>query len=348
MQNNSGLDIQHNVQLADYSTMGVKASSKYFIAVKELETLPEIFNFVESTHKECLILGGGSNVLFASDFDGIIIKNELSGVEVIDETDDQVKLKIGAGENWHSLVDFCVKQQWYGIENLALIPGTVGAAPIQNIGAYGTELVNTFVELEAFDIHKKEMLVFNKRACKFGYRDSIFKNALKNKVIVTSVTLRLQKKGEVNVGYSALKSHLESNQIFEPGIEEVFNAVIKIRQSKLPDPEIIGNNGSFFKNPVIPVFHYDELKQQYPVIPSYPVTEHLVKVPAGWLIDVAGWKGFRKGDAGVHAKQALVLVNYGNASGKELFELSELIREDVIQKFGIKLEREVNIIGRIQ
>ncbi|MGB0347473.1 MAG: UDP-N-acetylmuramate dehydrogenase [Balneolaceae bacterium] len=345
MLNSNGLDIQRDVQLADLSTMGVKAISKYFATLDDINLLPEIINFVETTHSKFLILGGGSNVLFIGDFDGLIIKNELNGIQIVEETETQVLLKIGAGENWHALVEFCVGNRWFGIENLALIPGTVGAAPIQNIGAYGVELVDVFVELETFDIDNKTFNVFNKRDCKFGYRDSIFKNTLKNKFIITSVTIRLQKSGEVNFGYSALKSHFETLGISTPSIDEIFKAVVEVRQSKLPDPAFIGNNGSFFKNPVIPVFHYDELKQKYPDIPSYPVTEQLVKVPAGWLIDKAGWKGYRKGDAGIHAKQALVLVNYGYASGQDIYQLSEMVLNDVIQKFGIKLEREVNIFG---
>jgi UDP-N-acetylmuramate dehydrogenase len=338
-----GLNIQHNVQLADYSTMGVKSIAKQFISIDDINEIPDIINYIESTHSDFLILGGGSNILFANDFQGLVIRNQIKGIEILKESESHVILKIGAGENWHSLVEKCVENEWYGIENLALIPGTVGAAPIQNIGAYGAEIVNVFVELSAFDIPSKSFKTYSKRECRFGYRDSIFKNELKNQVLITSVTLRLAKHGEINASYGALKTHLDQNGIDTPNIHDVYNAVIEVRRSKLPDPDEIGNNGSFFKNPVIPVFHYDELKQEYPEMPSYPVTEHLVKVPAGWLIDRAGWKGYRKGDAGVHAKQALVLVNYGQATGKELYVLSEQIKDDIESKYGISLVREVNV-----
>ncbi len=324
--------------------MGVRATAKHFVEVNSPEELLEVVKYAKSIDLQFMVLGGGSNLLFVDDFDGLIIKNQILGIDIIEESDSEVVLKIGAGENWHSLVEKCVKEEWYGIENLALIPGTVGAAPIQNIGAYGVELVEVFESLEALDIEKEEQKTFSKNDCHFGYRDSVFKGELKNKVVITNVRLKLSKVSKINTSYVALKDNLDRKGISQPTIKDVFNSVVEVRKSKLPDPDVIGNNGSFFKNPVIPVFHFDELKQQYPEMPSYPVTEHLVKIPAGWLIDKAGWKGFRSGDAGVHEKQALVLVNYGNASGRDIYELSEKIKQDIVRKFEISLVKEVNLV----
>lgn len=324
--------------------MGVSALAKTFIRFSTPEELREAVKYSAERTEPVLILGGGSNILFAADFEGIVLQNSIEGFRVVSETSEEVVIKIGAGENWHDVVKKCVDNNWGGIENLALIPGTVGAAPIQNIGAYGVELKDVFVGLEALHLDKLENHNYNLAECKFGYRDSIFKQVLKGKVVITSVTLRLEKNALPNYKYAALKSWLEEKGIEKPTINDVFEAVIEVRQSKLPDPTQIGNNGSFFKNPVIPVFHFEELKQQYPDIPSYPVTQHLVKVPAGWLIETAGWKGYRSGDAGVHDKQALVLVNHGSATGREIFQLSESIKEDIEKKFGISLVREVNLI----
>lgn len=344
MRTSSQLNIQHNVRLAEFSSMGVQAFAKSFIPVNSMQEVSGAIHYVKSTMSPYLILGGGSNVLFVDNFDGVIIKNQLMGFDIISESEEEIILKIGAGENWHKIVEQCVNKNWAGIENLALIPGTMGAAPIQNIGAYGAELADVFVELEAFEISCEEKKIFNKNDCKFGYRDSIFKHDLKDKAIITSVSIRLSKMGEPNWNYAALKQQIDQKRINKPTIKDVYEAVIEVRESKLPNPDVLGNNGSFFKNPVIPVFHYDELKQEYPQMPSYPVTEHLVKVPAGWLIDHAGWKGYRTGDAGVHEKQALVLVNYGNASGSDIYMLSEMIRTDIDKKYGISLKREVNVI----
>ncbi len=339
------MNIQQNVSLKEFSTMGVNAFASEFISIRNIQELIQLAEHLHTYTKPYLIVGGGSNLLFASDYDGLIIKNELVGIEILEESDSSVRLKVASGENWHNLVKYSVNKGWSGIENLALIPGTVGAAPIQNIGAYGVELVDVFYELEAFHLKSGELKTFSKSACQFGYRDSIFKRELKDEYVILSITIELQKEGIPNVSYHALSAHLSNKDIKVPTISDVFNAVIEVRQSKLPDPAVIGNNGSFFKNPVIPVFHFDELRRKYEDLPSYPVTEHLVKVPAGWLIEKAGWKGFRKGDAGVHEKQALVLVNYGNATGTEIFELSKSIQSDIEAKYGITLHREVNVIG---
>tara|TARA_R110000868_G_scaffold410693_6_gene699905 strand:+ start:32338 stop:33315 length:978 start_codon:yes stop_codon:yes gene_type:complete len=324
--------------------MGVKANAHFFVEINSLEQLKEALQFANSENIPVFILGGGSNILFIEDFSGLVILNRIRGMKVISENENDISIKFGAGENWHESVLYCVEKGYGGIENLSLIPGTVGAAPIQNIGAYGVELKDVFVSLEAFLIDKGSTKIFSQSECKFGYRDSIFKKELKGNAIIISVTLKLDKKPSPNVEYVSLKEKLNKKGVTDPSIKEVSNAVIEVRQSKLPDPKEIGNTGSFFKNPIISVYQFDELKSQYPNLPSYPVSERQVKVPAGWLIEVAGWKGKRTGDAGVHSKQALVLVNYGSASGKEIWALAEEVIESVHQKFDIRLTPEVNIL----
>ncbi len=338
------LAIQEQVDLAPFNTMGLHAEAKYFVKVKNVDDLENAFSFVENHQLESLVIGGGSNVLFRSDFDGLVILNAISGVN-FKETADSVLVKAGAGENWHGLVLACIKRGYGGIENLSLIPGSVGAAPVQNIGAYGVELEDIFISLEAFFPGRKEIRSFDKEQCGFGYRDSIFKNELKGKAVITSVTLRLSKTSKVNVSYKALSDYLETQGIITPDIKQVSDAVISIRQRKLPDPKKIGNTGSFFKNPVISVDQFNGLKQKYNDLPGYPVSEKQIKIPAGWLIDKAGWKGFRDGDAGVHDKQALVLVNHGKASGKEIWNLAEQIQLSIKEKYKISLIPEVNVIG---
>lgn len=338
------LDIKNDIQLLGYSTMGVTAQAKYFIILDNIGLLDEIVDFIKFSKIDFLVLGGGSNVLFVDDYAGLVIKNEIMGKEIVKENDDYVYLKCGSGENWHTLVEFCVGKGWYGIENLALIPGTVGAAPIQNIGAYGTELSDVFIDLETFNFIDKTLKIVDKNDCKFGYRDSIFKNKLKKTTIITAITLKLKKNGTVNTKYGALKNYLDIQNSHNPSIKDVFEAVINIRKSKLPDPNEIGNTGSFFKNPIVDYSKYDQLKSKFPTIPSYNFSQKQVKIPAAWLIDEAGWKGYRQGDAGVHVNQALVLVNYGKATGKDIELLSKNIQLDILEKFGIKLEPEVNII----
>ena len=335
------LSIQNDFDLSTFNTMGVSSKASHFIEISSVSELQKAVRFAQGKKLDILILGGGSNILFKKDFDGLVIYNALKGREFLSDTE----LKIAAGENWHELVLFCVEHGLGGIENLSLIPGSVGAAPIQNIGAYGVELENVFLSLEAFMIDSGELKTFTKDECNFGYRESIFKKELKGKAVITSVTLRLSKDHNVNISYKALSEKLAEKGISEPDIKDISDCVIEIRQSKLPDPKQIGNTGSFFKNPVISVQHFNELKSEYPDLPSYPVTERQVKVPAGWLIDKAGWKGKRMGDAGVHTKQALVLVNHGNASGEEIWNLAAEICLSIKEKFNISLVPEVNIIG---
>lgn len=336
--------IKEQFDLSKYTTMGVKAFARFFVEIQSVDELKRALNFASEKSLSTLVLGGGSNILFVDDFPGLVIMNRIEGIEIKSEDDSEVIIEIGAGENWHKVVLFCVENGFGGIENLSLIPGTVGAAPIQNIGAYGTELKDVFVRLDAFLMEDGRAKTFSKSECKFGYRDSIFKKELKGKAIITSVTLKLSKNSTPNIEYSSLKEKLNEKGITKPSIKEVSDAVIEVRQSKLPDPDEIGNTGSFFKNPVISVFQFDELKSQYKTLPSYSVSERQVKVPAGWLIEQAGWKGKRVGEAGVHDKQALVLVNHGKATGKEIWALAQEIIESVHQKFDIRLTPEVNIL----
>lgn len=335
------LTIQKDFDLKKFNTMGLSSKASFFVEVDSVSDLKKAIEFAKEKDLEILVLGGGSNILFKSDFEGLVIHNALTGKEFTSPTE----LRVSAGENWHELVLFCVENELYGIENLSLIPGSVGAAPIQNIGAYGVELESVFISLEALMIETGELKTFTKKDCKFGYRDSIFKRELKGNVVIVSVTLGLTKELKINTTYRALSEKLSEKGVIDPDIKDVSRAVIEIRQSKLPDPDEIGNTGSFFKNPVISTEHFNQLKIEYPEIPSYPITERQVKVPAGWLIDKAGWKGKRVGDAGVHAKQALVLVNYGNATGEEIWNLAKEICLSIHTQFKITLTPEVNVIG---
>lgn len=341
------LTILEHVNLSSFNTMGVDAVAAYFAKFSSVNELEEGLSFAKKKEISQLVLGGGSNLLFISNYDGLVLINQIKGYEILFEDEEQVVLKVGAGENWHNLVLHCIDQGFGGIENLSLIPGTVGAAPIQNIGAYGVELKDVFESLETLNVETREIDTFKLQDCNFGYRDSIFKKELKGKVIITSVSLRLKKNATLNVEYSSLRQKLSERSIEIPTIKDVSNAVIEIRQSKLPDPKEIGNTGSFFKNPVISVYQFDELKKRYPSLTSYPVSERQVKVPAGWLIEQAGWKGKRLGDAGVHDKQALVLVNHANASGEEIWALAQKIISSVKEKFEINLTPEVNIIKEV-
>ncbi len=338
------MKIYEDFKLLNYNTFGVESNSKYYIEISSEEALRNVSKLNHFKKNPVLILGGGSNILFTKNFDGLVISNKIRGREIIFQNSDYVYLKVGAGENWHDLVMYCVDKGWGGIENLSLIPGNTGTAPMQNIGAYGVEIKETFLELEAFEIKTGKTIKFLKSDCNFGYRESIFKNEKKNQYIILNITLKLNKKPEINISYGDVIKILEDNNIKNPTIKDVSNAIISIRKLKLPDPNKIGNCGSFFKNPIIEKNQLKIIQKKYPNIVYYKINESKVKIAAGWLIEKAGWKGKTFNNYGVHKNQALVLVNYGNAKGSEIYELSEKIIVDIYQKFQISLEREVNII----
>ncbi len=336
--------IQKNHPLAPHNTFGIEAIASLYVEINNLDELNDALLNQANLSQKRLILGGGSNILLCGNFDGMVLKNNLKGIEKTHEDSEHVYLKVGAGENWHEFVLFCIKNDYAGVENLSLIPGTVGAAPMQNIGAYGVEIKDVFYQLEAYHLEKLQIDRFGLADCHFGYRESVFKNSLKGQYFITSVTFKLSKIPTFKVSYGDIQKTLEANKVQTLTIKAVSDAVINIRQSKLPDPKIIGNAGSFFKNPEIPLEQYETLKIKFENIPSYLVNETTVKVPAGWLIEQSNWKGYREGNIGVHEKQALVLVNYGNANGNEIKELSEKIKISVLEKFGIQLSTEVNFI----
>ncbi len=338
------MNIIENYPLLKLNTFGVDVKAKYFVSINTINELIEIKKNNVFKDLQLLILGGGSNILFTKDFDGLVILNNIKGKEIIDQNHQSVFLKIGAGENWHELVMYCVDNGWGGIENLSLIPGNTGTAPMQNIGAYGVEIKETFVELEALEIASGKIVKFNNSDCEFGYRESVFKNKMKNQYIILNITLELKKNPVLNVNYGDVKAILENQNIKNPSIKDVSNAIIIIRQSKLPDPKKIGNSGSFFKNPIVNLNQLELIKKKYPNVVSYKINEDEFKIAAGWMIERAGWKGKKFNNYGVHEKQALVLVNYGLANGMEIFDLSEKIILDIKDKFGITLQTEVNII----
>jgi UDP-N-acetylmuramate dehydrogenase len=339
------MKIQGNVSLKPYNTFGIDANAKYFSAFSNVGELKELLNNSKlQTPNPKLILGGGSNILLTKNFDGLVLKNEIKGIEVLKEDEEHIYVKAGAGENWHRFVMHCVKSNYAGVENLSLIPGNVGASPMQNIGAYGVEIKDVFYGLEAFHLHDKTTVNFSLNDCAFGYRESAFKNKYKGQFVITSVVYRLNKVPKFTTSYGAIQHELEKMGVKELSIAAISQAVINIRSSKLPDPKEIGNAGSFFKNPQILKHELHELERIHTNVPSFSVDADHVKIPAGWLIEQCGWKGYRKGDAGCYPKQALVLVNYGNASGSEIFTLSEEILQSVKNKFSIELEREVNIV----
>lgn len=336
--------IQENASLKQFNTFGIEAKAHYLVEITSKTELKEALYDTQFHMNKRLILGGGSNVLFTKDFDGVVIKVNLKGIKKIKENADFVWVKAAAGESWHDLVLYTIENGLGGIENLSLIPGSVGAAPLQNIGAYGVEIKDTIHEVKALNIPTGDVHVFDNNDCRFGYRESIFKNEAKDKYVVLSITLKLAKKPNFKVEYGAIKEVLAQNNTQEISIKAISDAVISIRQSKLPNPAEIGNAGSFFKNPEISTAQFNKLIVEFPELPSYPINENWVKIPAGWLIEQAGWKGHREGDIGVHAKQALVLVNYGNGTGLQIKALSEKIQKSILEKFGIKLNAEVNII----
>lgn len=331
-----------NVNLKEHNTFGISVNSARFATFSSVDDLAQILEKRNSS--KLLILGGGSNILFTQDFDGLVIKNEIKGFDIIHQDNDIVQVKVGAGEVWHEFVMKCVNLRFAGVENLSLIPGSVGASPMQNIGAYGVEIKDVFIELEAYHIVSGKIRIFSKEECQFGYRESVFKHEFKNQYIITSVTYELKMSNRINSSYGAIQKELEIKQIKNPTIKDISDAVIKIRSSKLPNPKEIGNAGSFFKNPIVEKEILSKIQRSFKKVPNYPAKYGKVKLAAGWLIEQAGWKGKTIGNHGVHKNQALVLVNYSDALGNQILDLSDQIIDDVKDKFGVTLEREVNVI----
>ena len=337
------MKVSHNASLKSYNTFGIDVKAKTLISVNSIDELKAVLkkNYAE----DLFILGGGSNMLLTQNIDSTVVHIDIKGIEIVKESDEFVFVKSNAGENWHEFVLYTLENNWGGLENLSLIPGNVGTSPIQNIGAYGVELKDHFVSCEAIDIQTLEVKEFTAEDCEFDYRNSIFKNKVKGKYIITSVIFKLTKiNHKLLTNYGSINEALEEMKLDHVGIRDISKAVIKIRQQKLPDPKELGNSGSFFKNPVITNDEFEVLKEKFPEIPNYNVGEDSVKIPAGWLIDKAGLKGYRDGNTGVHKNQALVLVNYGNATGEEILKLSRKVQEEIHNKFNIHLEPEVNII----
>jgi UDP-N-acetylmuramate dehydrogenase len=335
------MNIQKNVLLKNYNTFGISVNAKRFISVNSVYELQQILK----VEKDIFLISGGSNMLLTKDIDELVVHINIKGVSIDNENENAAYLTVNSGENWHEFVLWCISQNYGGIENLSLIPGNVGTCPIQNIGAYGVEVKDTITKVEAIEIETGKLVQFSNKDCNFGYRNSIFKNELKGKYIIISVSFKLTKiHHNLNSSYGAIETELSLKKISKPSLKDISNAVIAIRKSKLPDPKEIGNSGSFFKNPVISSAQYLKLQKEYADIPGYKISDMEVKIPAGWLIEKAGFKGKRYGEFGVHDKQALVLVNYGNASGKEIYQLAEKIKETIVKKFEITLEIEVNII----
>lgn len=338
------MQIAENASLKSYNTFGIDAKCKALASFHSVDDLRDILQDENWNQLPRLILGGGSNILFTKDFDGLVLKNEINGIECIAENDDFYFIKAGAGENWHAFVQQCIAQNWAGLENLSLIPGNVGASPMQNIGAYGVEIKDRFWRLEALNLNTLEVEEFDADACQFGYRESVFKRAKKDQYIILNVTYRLLKKPDYSIHYGAIETELVEMGVTDLSIKAIGQAVINIRNSKLPNPAELGNAGSFFKNPVIDTAKWDKLAEKHPEIPHYPAGEGKTKLAAGWLIEHSGFKGVRNGNCGMHAKQALVMVNYGGATGQEIYDHSSLVQQGVLEKFGVQLEREVNII----
>jgi len=336
--------LEENKSLKPYNTFAIDVSAKYFTVFNNVDELNEVIDFAKNKNEKHLIIGGGSNILFTQNYDGIVSKNNITGIELVNEDTTYYYVKANAGVSWHNFVSHCINHNYTGVENLSLIPGSVGASPIQNIGAYGVEIKDIFYELEAYHITDKKIIKFNLQDCAFGYRESVFKTIYKNQFIILNVTFKLNKVAFYNTKYGAIEQELERMQCKDLSIKNISQAVINIRSSKLPNPKEIGNAGSFFKNPVIDETLYSSLIQQYPLMPHYAAPNNKQKLAAGWLIEQCNFKGYRSKDAGCHTKQALVLVNFGKATGKEIFDLSTEIIATVKQKFGVELEREVNII----
>lgn len=337
--------LQHNVDLQPYNTLNLSACARSFISVRSVEQLRQVLHSKMVSYDDILVLGGGSNILFAGDYNGLVLQMAIKGKAVIKETEEHVWLEIGSGENWHQIVRYAVEQGWGGIENLSLIPGTTGAAPIQNIGAYGVELADVFEKLDAVEIETAEIHSFDRDQCRFEYRDSIFKGELKGQYIICKVVLKLDKEPRLNTSYGAIQSELDRQGIEQPTIRDISDIVIDIRNSKLPNPETLGNAGSFFKNPIIKTEKFDRLKEAFSEMPGYTVNDHKTKIPAGWLIEKMGWKGKVVGNTGTYRQQALVIVNHGGATADEILNLAREIQQSVKDQFGIDLVPEVNIVG---
>jgi UDP-N-acetylmuramate dehydrogenase len=337
------MKLQENISLKPFHSFACEETAAYFTTVKTKDELLEALQWTKEKNQSYLVLGSGSNILFTKQFDGLIIKMEISGIQKIQESASDVILQVGAGENWTHFVSYCVHKSWGGLENLSLIPGTVGAAPIQNIGAYGVEVGEHILSVNAYDTLQNEWVTLLQHDCAFGYRDSIFKKQ-PNRYIVCAVQFKLSKQPMLRTDYGAIKAVLHERGISNPSVESIANAVIYIRSSKLPDPKKLGNAGSFFKNPMITKVQYDQLIQQFPALIAYPINDHNYKIAAGWLIEACGWKGVIKDQVGCYKDQALVLVNFGATKGKTIFDFSEAIIQSVQDKFGVLLEREVNIL----
>ena len=338
------MKIQQNIALKSYNTFGIAAKAKFFCEINSINDLTHALQLNEYAEK--FIISGGSNMLITNDIEALVLHINIKGIESIEDSDDHVILKIMAGENWHQMVLWALERNYGGLENMSLIPGNTGTAPIQNIGAYGVELKDIFVSCEAMEIATQQLYKFSKEDCQFGYRDSYFKNTGKGKYVITSVNLKLTKKNHVlNTSYGTIETELKKQNIKTPTIKSISNAVIAIRQSKLPNPSELGNSGSFFKNPIISKSVFNTFTKENPNAPFYKISEESYKIPAGWLIEKCGFKGKRYGDAGVHKNQALVLVNYGNASGQNILDLSNTIIRKVQKKFKIHISPEVNIIN---
>lgn len=341
--------MQRNISLRSFNTFGVDALGKYFVVIKTEDEASSFFqsdefSSLELNAENILLLGGGSNILFTKDFEGLVVKNEIDGIHIVEQQDDEIEVEVGSGMLWHDFVKTCVDHGWGGVENLSLIPGTVGAAPVQNIGAYGVELKDVFVRLRGWDIPNRCFREFENIDCSFGYRTSVFKTEYRSKLLITSVVFKLTRSNHrLSLEYGAIRDQLNKSSVVHPTIKDISDAVVEIRRSKLPDPKAIGNAGSFFKNPVVSQDQLDKIRISYSDIVAYPA-EDGYKVAAGWLIEKAGWKGYREGHVGCHEKQALVLVNHGGASGNEIVELSKKIQRSVREQFGVILEPEVNIL----
>lgn len=335
------MQIQHNISLKNFNTFGIDANAKSYVSISSISELKEVLDL----KKKIFVLSGGSNLLLTKDIDKLVLHLNTKGIEVHELNQNEVLVSAEAGENWHEFVLWCISKNYGGLENLSLIPGNVGTSPIQNIGAYGVEVKNTITEVEAIEINSGISKIFKNSDCHFGYRNSVFKNEIKGKYIIIRVVFKLTKNNhKLNYSYGAIQTELESKNIKEPNLKDISNAIVVIRNSKLPNPKEIGNSGSFFKNPVISIQEFYKIKEKYPTIPSYVVSEKEIKIPAGWLIEQSGFKGKRIGETGCHKNQALVLVNYGNASGKEVYEFAQKIQNTIQENFGISLDIEVNVI----